>query len=313
MTGSHPESPRVWWRLWCAPGIARSVGADGAGSSLGDDPSRSKRLPGRRCGHRVGCDWHTANRVLLAWGKALLAADADRVAAVGALGLDETLFGCKVTWRTRGWCTSIVDMHRGQLFDLVPGRDAPGPIRWLLAQLQAWRQSIDWGVLDLSGRSGAPSTWRCPTLARSLIRSLSSAWRGTPRKHSAASMTSAAFSSPAPIPANLSRTCAMPTVRPNCTVWAEPWPAGGSPSSTCTTPASPTAQQKRATTRPNFSTHRPPLHQTHQLGSLRHPRGTITPTGASNPSSQVCANVRLFCIRDCSAISQIRDDWSPNC
>ena len=41
----------------------------------------------------LGCDWHTVNRAVLAWGEALLAADADRVGAVEALGLDETLFG----------------------------------------------------------------------------------------------------------------------------------------------------------------------------------------------------------------------------
>ena len=99
----------------------------------------------------LGCDWHTANRAVLAWGEALLAADADRVGAVEALGLDETLFGRSGPWRARRWCTSIVGVHRGQLLDLVPGRDAAGPTRWLLAQPEAWRQSIDWGVLDLSG------------------------------------------------------------------------------------------------------------------------------------------------------------------
>ena len=99
----------------------------------------------------LGCDWHTANRAVLAWGEALLAADCDRVGAVEALGLDETLFGRSGPWRTRSWCTSIVDVTQGQLLDLVPGHDAAGPTRWLLAQPQAWRQSIDWGVLDLSG------------------------------------------------------------------------------------------------------------------------------------------------------------------
>ena len=44
-----------------------------------------------------------------------------------------------------------MDVTQGQLLDLVPGRDAAGPTRWLLAQPEAWRQSIDWGVLDLSG------------------------------------------------------------------------------------------------------------------------------------------------------------------
>ena len=99
----------------------------------------------------LGCDWHTANRAVLTWGEALLAADADRVGAVEALGLDETLFGRSGPWRARSWCTSIVDVQRGQLLDLVGGRDAAGPTAWLLAQPEAWRDNIDWGVLDLSG------------------------------------------------------------------------------------------------------------------------------------------------------------------
>ena len=97
------------------------------------------------------CDWHTANRAVLAWGEALLAADIARVGSVEALGLDETLFGRQGAWPACRWCTSIVDVHRGQLLDIVPGRDAEGPTRWLLARPEAWRQSIDWGVLDLSG------------------------------------------------------------------------------------------------------------------------------------------------------------------
>ena len=71
--------------------------------------------------------------------------------AVRALGLDETLFGRHGRWRRRDWCTSIVDVQRGQLLDIVPGRDVEGPTAWLLAQPEAWRGGIDWGVLDLSG------------------------------------------------------------------------------------------------------------------------------------------------------------------
>ena len=99
----------------------------------------------------LGCDWHPANRAVLAWGEALLAADTARVGAVEALGLDESLFGRQGAWRTRSWFTSVVDVQRGQLLDIVPGRDAAGPTRWLLGQPEAWRQSIAWGVLDLSG------------------------------------------------------------------------------------------------------------------------------------------------------------------
>ena len=99
----------------------------------------------------LGCDWHTVNKAVLAWGEALLAADVERVGAVSALGLDETLFGREGRWRTRRWCTSIVDVCGGQLLDVVAGRDAQAPIRWLLAQPSAWREGIAWGTLDLSG------------------------------------------------------------------------------------------------------------------------------------------------------------------
>ncbi len=99
----------------------------------------------------LGCDWHTANRAVLAWGEALLAANTARVGTVEALGLDGTLFGRHGRWRTRDWCTSIVDVTEGQLLDIVAGRDAADPIRWLLAQPRSWRDNIDWGVLDLSG------------------------------------------------------------------------------------------------------------------------------------------------------------------
>ena len=47
----------------------------------------------------LGCDWHTVNKAVLAWGEALLAVDVDRVGSVEALGLDETLFGREGRWR----------------------------------------------------------------------------------------------------------------------------------------------------------------------------------------------------------------------
>ena len=47
--------------------------------------------------------------------------------------------------------TSIVDVRRGQLLDVVPGRKAEEPIRWINAQGQAWRDTVAWATLDLSG------------------------------------------------------------------------------------------------------------------------------------------------------------------
>ena len=111
------------------------------------------------------------NRAVLSWGEALLAADCERVGAVEALGLDETLFGREGRWRTRRWCTSIVDVTGGQLLDIVPGRDDGAPIGWLLDQPEAWRDGSPGVCWTSRGRIGAASAWRCPMSARSPIRS----------------------------------------------------------------------------------------------------------------------------------------------
>ena len=99
----------------------------------------------------LGCGWHTVNASVRRWGQALLDADGDRIAAVVALGLDETLFCRGGRFAQRAWSTSIVDVARGQLLDMVPGRTADGPARWLLRRPASWLEQIRWAVLDLSG------------------------------------------------------------------------------------------------------------------------------------------------------------------
>ncbi len=68
----------------------------------------------------LGCDWHTVNDVVVAYGAALVD-DPDRIGAVDGLGLDETLFcpnstieyrcplyGERGSWTSRGpRCTSV--------------------------------------------------------------------------------------------------------------------------------------------------------------------------------------------------------------
>ena len=99
----------------------------------------------------LGCDWHTVNDTVVEWGEALLAADTERISDVRGLGLDETLFNRTGRWRTQSWCTSIVDVGRGQLLDVVPGRSAAGPAGWLASQPAEWLERIEFGVPDLSG------------------------------------------------------------------------------------------------------------------------------------------------------------------
>ena len=90
--------------------------------------------------------WHTVNTAVKRWGEALLAADTARISDVEALGLDEILFWRRGRFRAKTWGTSIVDVGRGQLLDIVRGRDAKAPTRWLLRRRRKWREAIRWAV-----------------------------------------------------------------------------------------------------------------------------------------------------------------------
>jgi hypothetical protein len=103
----------------------------------------------------LGCDWHTVNDAVVAYGEALLAADVDRVGAVDALGLDETLFFRKGPRHLKQWCTSVVDAEgpdrAAKLIEIVEGRTAAKVSDGLDDQPEDWRAGIRWGVLDMSG------------------------------------------------------------------------------------------------------------------------------------------------------------------
>ena len=99
----------------------------------------------------LGCDWHTVNKEVGRWGEALLEADTSRVGTVEAVGVDETLFWRKGRWRTKQWCTSVVDVGGHQLIDIVGGRTAESAAAWFRAQPTEWCEAIRWAVLDMSG------------------------------------------------------------------------------------------------------------------------------------------------------------------
>ena len=109
-----------------------------------------------------GCDWHTINDTVIAYGTALVDDDPNRIGQPIALGLDETLF-CRVGPRRRQhWSTSIVDVGAGRLLDVVPGRTTVEPCRWLAARSEEWRAKIRWATLDLSGPYRAVFTTMLP-------------------------------------------------------------------------------------------------------------------------------------------------------
>jgi len=70
----------------------------------------------------LGCDWHTVNDTVIAFGEALLEADTERIGTVTAVGLDETAFAKTGRYRRIQWATTITDTANRRLLDVVPGR-----------------------------------------------------------------------------------------------------------------------------------------------------------------------------------------------
>jgi transposase len=99
----------------------------------------------------LGCDWHTVNDTVVAYGEALLDADTERIGGVTALGLDEVLMVRVGPYRRQEYSTQFVDVRRGQLLDVVPGRGSAHPMGWLAEQGPDFRDRIVYGTLDLSG------------------------------------------------------------------------------------------------------------------------------------------------------------------
>ncbi len=109
----------------------------------------------------LGCDWHTVNDAVLAYGQALLE-DPERFGVVEALGLDEVAFLREAPYYRTQFSTSIVDVKNAQLLDIVPGRSGKEPTAWLQAQGHEWLAHVRYATLDLSGPYRAVFTSMLP-------------------------------------------------------------------------------------------------------------------------------------------------------
>ena len=98
----------------------------------------------------LGCDWHTVNDTVIAYGTPLVD-DPGRIGAVTALGVDEILFVKRGEYRTQRWATQLVDVKAGQVIDVVEGRDTTSVGAWFTKQPRTWRAAITHATLDLSG------------------------------------------------------------------------------------------------------------------------------------------------------------------
>ncbi len=134
-----------------APAIAtaRLAMTDRAGRWVTEQVGRNGRTV-NEIAVELGCDWHTINDTVIAYGTPLIE-DPERIGNVEALGLDETLFARLGRWRRQQWSTSIVDVRRGQLLDVIPGRSSSGACEWLDDRGQQWLGAIRFATLDLSG------------------------------------------------------------------------------------------------------------------------------------------------------------------
>ena len=94
--------------------------------------------------------WHTVNDALLRYGEVLLD-DEHRFGDIKALGLDEVLFVHDGPYRRLVFSTSIIEVHSGQLLEVVPGRSGQAPPRWLLARGEEWLSQVRYATLSLSG------------------------------------------------------------------------------------------------------------------------------------------------------------------
>ena len=97
----------------------------------------------------LGCDWHTVNDAVLAYGSALID-HPERFGDVSSIGLDEHLMVKVGERRRQQFVTAIVDVDRGQLLDIVPDRKAEAPTTWLRVRGEEWLSHVSAGTLDLS-------------------------------------------------------------------------------------------------------------------------------------------------------------------
>jgi transposase len=98
----------------------------------------------------LGCDWHTINDSVVAYGSALVD-DVGRIGTVTALRLDETLFVRLGPFHRQHWSTSMVDVAPASSSTWWRPAAAKGPAEWLEARGQTWRDRVRWATLDLSG------------------------------------------------------------------------------------------------------------------------------------------------------------------
>lgn len=114
---------------------------------------RAGRLFGRSVNEAataLGCDWHTVNDAVTAYGTALVD-DPERIGEESACGVGEVLLVRRGAYRMAALSTQLVDVEAGQLRDVVDGKKAEGPTAWMKQRDPAWLGAVRFATLGLSG------------------------------------------------------------------------------------------------------------------------------------------------------------------
>jgi transposase len=152
----------IGWRkrIWRCPATECEVktwteqhDAIGARRSLTE---RARRETCRRVGRNhsvaevareLGVGWATVMAAVVDYGTPLVE-DPDRIGTVQQLGLDEAKYQKAGPRRRTRYATGFVDLDRGQLLDVVPGRTAAAVHDWLTARPVDWLRAVATVAID---------------------------------------------------------------------------------------------------------------------------------------------------------------------
>ena len=150
---SYGRPRRLVWhkrRWWCADADCTMKTFTEAEHRIAAPPTVMTDRAGRWVTEQVSRRAHTVNNTVVSYGDALVD-EPGRFGDVNALGLDEVPFVRRGTFHRQEFSTTIADVERGQLLDVVPGRSGKGPTEWLEARTESWRTKVRLCTLDLSG------------------------------------------------------------------------------------------------------------------------------------------------------------------
>ena len=133
-TETHPAiASRSSWTARARAQACRRVGRDGHAVAA--------------VAREFGVGWATVMAAVREHGAQLLAR-ARPGASATAIGVDETAFMRASAMRPTVFATGIVDLHRGRLIDVVPGRSRKVLADWLADQSGQWAAGIEVAALD---------------------------------------------------------------------------------------------------------------------------------------------------------------------